>query len=796
MNDATDLSRAPATKFGVGQPVRRFEDTRLLRGRGRFQDDVSIPGQAYTVFLRSPHAHARILSVDTSAAEAAPGVIAVYTGKDYAADGLGMPKAAMPRKKADGSPMFAPQRPALVIDRARYVGDPVAMVIAQSLAQAKDAAELVEVDYEPLPSVTSTAEAARPGSPRLWDENPDNISHLHERGDKKATEAAFARARRIVKRRYVITRVHAQYMEPRGAIGTYDPGEDRFTLYADVNYPHRVRNMLANQVFKVPESKVRVVCQDVGGGFGAKGWQYVEHRLTLWAARKVNRPVKWLCERSEVLMADEHGRDNIGEIELALDENGKFLALRLHMDANIGAYIASDRQLLTPFGMIGTVVGVYDIPAAYVAINAVLSNTPPTAPYRGAGRPEAIYLIERVIEAAAQEMGIDPIELRRRNIIPTTSLPCKTALGPYYDCGDFAKNMDIALEAGDCAGFAARREESKRRGKLRGLGLANAIEQAAGPTPEYAEIRFNPSGTVMVLMGTKTHGQGHDTAFKQILHERLGISPDDVHYIDGDTDRVAFGMGSNGSRSMVTGGSALVGAAAKVMDKGRKLAAHMLEASAADIEFAEGKFTVAGTDRSVTLKQVAVASFQPGRLPPGMEAGLYEHATYAPTRDTYPNSCHVCEVEVDPDTGVVDLVRYLVVDDVGTVINPLTLKGQIHGGVAQGAGQILMEQVVYEPGSGQLLSASFMDYCMPRADTLCNVDVVSKPVPTDSNPLGAKGAGEAGCVGALPAVMIAIMNALAPLGVKELDMPATSDRVWRAIQAAREDRLSAALQPD
>ena len=417
-------------KFGVGQPVARFEDARLLSGRGRFQDDANLPGQLYAVFVRSPHAHAAIRSIDTNAAAAAPGVRAVFTGVDYAADGLSMPKAAMPRKKKDGAPMFAPQRPALVIDRVRNVGDPVAMVIANSLAQAKDAAELVEVDYEPLPSVTLTADAARPNAPRVWDENPDNISHTYQRGDKAKTEAAFARADHVVKRRYVVSRVHAQYMEPRGAIGTYDPGEDRFTLYADVNYPHRVRNMLANMVFKVPESKVRVVCRDVGGGFGAKGWQYLEHRLTLWAAKKLGRPVKWSCERSEVLLADEHGRDNVGEIELALDRDGKFLALRLHMLANIGAYIASDRQLLTPFGMIGTVVGVYDIPTAHVSIDAVLSNTSPTAPYRGAGRPEAIYLIERVIEAAARELGIDAIELRRRNIISPDKMPYQTALGP------------------------------------------------------------------------------------------------------------------------------------------------------------------------------------------------------------------------------------------------------------------------------------------------------------------------------------------------------------------------------
>ncbi|MBV8088021.1 MAG: molybdopterin-dependent oxidoreductase, partial [Alphaproteobacteria bacterium] len=648
----------------------------------------------------------------------------------------------------------------------------------------KDAAELIEVDYEPLPSVTSTADAALPDAPRVWDENPDNISHTYERGDKAKTEAAFARARHIVRRRYVISRVQAQYMEPRGAIGTYDPGEDRYTLYADVNYPHRVRNMLASMVFKVPESKVRVVCHDVGGGFGAKGWQYVEHRLTLWAAKKLGRPVKWSCERSEVILADEHGRDNIGEIELAFDDDAKILGLRLHMIANIGAYIASDRQLLTPFGMIGTVVGVYDIPAAYVAIDAVLSNTSPTAPYRGAGRPEAIYLIERAIEDAARELNIDPIELRRRNIISPEKMPYQTALGPNYDCGEFAKNMETALAAAGHAGFAARREQSRRRGMLRGIGLANAIEAAAGPVPEYAEVRFNPSGSAMLLMGTKAHGQGHETAFKQILCERLGIDPNDVQYIDGDTDRVAFGMGSNGSRSMVVGGSAVTLAAAKVIDKGKRIAAHLLEAAEADIEFAGGKFTVVGTDRDISLTQVARASFQPARLPRGMEPGLYEHATFSPERPTFPNGCHICEVEVDPETGAVGIVNYVVVDDVGTVINPLTLKGQVLGGLAQGIGQVLMEQVAYDRRSGQLLSASFMDYAMPRADVVCNVELHENPVPTKTNPLGAKGAGEAGCVGSLPAVMLAVMNALGPLGVRELDMPATSDRVWQAISRA------------
>jgi aerobic carbon-monoxide dehydrogenase large subunit len=455
------------------------------------------------------------------------------------------------------------------------------------------------------------------------------------------------------------------------------------------------------------------------------------------------------------------------------------------MLASIGAYVGSDRQFLTPFGMIGTVVGVYDIPAAYISIDAVLSNTSPTAPYRGAGRPEAIYLIERVMQAAAQELRIDPIDLRRRNIIPDEKLPFRSPLGPYYDCGRFRRNMETALEAADYAGFAARREASRARGMLRGIGLANAIEQAAGPTPEYAEIRFNPSGSAILLMGTKTHGQGHETAFKQILCGQLGIDPNDVQFIDGDTDRVAFGMGSNGSRSMVTGGSALIFAAQKVIDKGKRIAAHLLEAAEADIAFADGRFAVAGTDRALTLKQVVTAAFQPARLPPGVEPGMFEHATYAPKRDTFPNGCHVCELEIDAATGAVALQSYLVVDDVGTVINPLTLAGQIHGGVAQGVGQILMEQVVYEPGSGQLLTASFMDYCMPRADDMCGIGIVSNPVPTEGNPLGAKGAGEAGTVGALPAVMIAVMNALEPLGVREFDMPATGDRIWRAIRDAR-----------
>ncbi|MSP76990.1 MAG: xanthine dehydrogenase family protein molybdopterin-binding subunit [Rhodospirillaceae bacterium] len=774
------------SKYGIGQPVTRFEDPRLLRGQGRYINDVNLPGQAYMVLVRSPHAHANIKSINVDAARAAPGVLAVYTGADYTADGLGMPKANMPRKRPDGKPMYAPQRPALVSDRVRYVGDPVTMVVADTLEQAKDAAELVEVDYETLRSVTTTEDTVKPGAPAVWDDCPDNISNFVERGNKAATDAAFAEAAKTIKRRYVISRVHAQYMEPRGTLGVYDQGEDRMTLYADVQYPHRVRNMLAQNVFKVPESKMRVIAGDVGGGFGTKGWQYVEHRLTLWAARKLLRPVKWCCERSEAVMADEHGRDNIGEIELALDKDNKFTALRLNMIANIGAYVGSDRNLLSPFGMIGTVLGVYLIPKAYINVVGVLSNTNPTAPYRGAGRPEAIYLIERLVDDLARELGVDRVELRRKNMLPESALPYQSPVGPYYDCGEFEKNLDVAIKLADVAGFEARKEESKKRGRLRGLGIINAIEQAAGTAqPEYAEIRFNPSGTVALLMGTKNQGQGHETMFKQILNERLGIDPGDVQYIDGDTDRVAFGMGTNGSRSTVLGGSALYGAAEKVIAKGKRIAGHMLEAGEQDIQFADGTFKVAGTDKSVSMKQVAMTAFNPAKLPKNFEGGLYENATYLGEKDTYPNGCHICELEVDPETGDVTVDRYAVVDDVGTVMNPMGLKGQIHGGVAQGIGQILCEQVVWDRESGQLLTASFLDYAMPHAQMIPNMEVKSNPVPTKYNPLGAKGAGEAGTVGAMPVVMNAIMDALAPLGVSDVLMPATAQNVWRAIQQAK-----------
>jgi len=772
-------------EFGIGQAVTRFEDPRFLRGEGRFVHDVSLPGQLHAVLLRSPHAHARIVSIDAKAAAAAPGVAAVFTGEDYAREGFGGPSPTLKRSRPDGSPMFWRAHPVLARDRVRTVGDPVAIVIAGTLAQAKDAAERVEVEYEALPAVTSTAEAARPEAPRVWDECPDNISNVFELGNRAATDAAFAAAARTVKRRYVITRVHAQYMKTRGAVASWEPAEDKYTLHTDVQYPHRMRTLLAGTVFRIPENKLHIIAGDIGGAFGAKGPQYPEHRLLLWAAKKLRRPVKWVCERSEALLADEHARDNVSEIELALDANGRFLALRVNTLAGLGAYVSSDRNLLSTFQSVSAVVGVYAIPAAHVRITGVMSNTNSTAPYRGAGRPEAIYLIERIIDDAAREFGLDRIELRRKNLIPSSAMPWKTPLAFTYDCGDFASGMDKALELADWAGYAKRREESEQRGKLRGIGVINAIERASSPGLEYAEIRFHPGGSATLAMGSKNQGQGHETSFRQIVNERLGLDPGDVAYVDGDTEKVAYGVGTMGSRSMAIAGTALVIASDKIIAKGKKIAAHLMEAAEPDVEFDAGEFKVAGTDRSVTIKEVAKAAYDPDKLPKGLEPGLYESGTFSPENHTFPNGCHVCEVEIDPDTGVVAVVRYTVVDDVGTVINPLTLKGQIHGGVVQGLSQVLFERIEYDPESGQLLTGSFMDYCMPRADDVCAMEVGSNPVPTKLNPLGVKGAGEAGTVGALPAVMNAVMDALAPLGVREFDMPATGDRVWRAIRKAQ-----------
>ncbi len=771
-------------QFGLGQPVPRTEDPRLLTGNGHYVNDFNQPGQAHAYVLRSPHAHAAIRSIDTSAAEAMPGVIAVLTGEDYAADGMGYIAGGSPLKRRDGSNMQRPPRPALTRDRVRHVGQPVALVVAETAIQAQDAAEAVAVDYELLTPVMSTATANAPGTPVLWDECPDNEVFVREFGNRDATEAAFARAAHVVSQKFNITRVHANTMEPRGALGVYHPWENRYTIYTGAQRPWAWRTALTKNTFKIPESSLTFVTGDMGGSFGMKGAIYPEIPLVAWASKRVGRPVKWLCERTEAFTADDHGRDNVTEAELALDGDGKFLALRVKTNANLGAYV-SFLGFAPSTGNVGGMVGPYTFPAAHVTVTGVVTNISPVSPYRGAGRPEASYVIERLIEIAAKELGRDAIELRRRNFIPPSAMPYKTALTFTYDCGEFEPLMDRCLEKADFAGFEARRKEAAARGRLRGIGISCTIEQAAGAQPETAEMRFDPSGTLTLLVGSTPHGQGHETIYKQQVCDRLGIAPEEIRIIEGDTDKLPFGTGTGGSRTATIASGAIYEAIDKVIDKARKVAAHRLEAAVDDVAFENGKFVIAGTDRSMPFKEAAVAAFDPAKIPPGLEPGLYEIATFNPTKANFPNGCHICEIEIAPETGEIEFSRYTVVDDVGFEINPMLVKGQIHGGIAMGVGQALMEALVYDQESGQLLTGSFMDYGMPRADDMCSFDVEGRPVLTATNPLGVKGAGECGTVGALAAVMNAINDALSPLGVRHLEMPATPERLWRTISEAK-----------
>jgi carbon-monoxide dehydrogenase large subunit len=714
-------------------------------------------------------------------------VLAVLTGEDAAREGFGTFSSRVMRKRPDGRPNVVPPYRVLALERVRHVGDAVAAIVAETVAEAKDAAELIEVEYAALPSVTATADAAKPGAPVLWDDIPNNVVFVHDQGNQKGVDEAFARAAHVARFDFTVSRVTAAPMEPRSALGAWDPADQRYTLTAGLQSPHQIRSELAERIFKIPTHQLRVIAPDVGGGFGMKGSPFPELALVLWGARAVGRPVKWVSERSEGFASDHHARDNVSKAELALDKDGKFLALRVDVTANLGAYLAVS-GIHCPTNNLGGLAGVYTTPHIHVHVVGVTTNTNPTSAYRGAGRPEATYALERVIDVAARDLGIDPAELRRRNLIPVSSMPYDTRFIFKYDSGDFVKNLDMALELGAWRGFEARRAEAKRHGKLRGIGIANPIEIAGGPPDvpleEGAEIRFDPAGGVTVLMGTHNHGQGHETTFRQIMVDLLGVPYDTIRLVCGDTDQVIHGKGTFGSRSMSSGGSALVRAAEKIVARGKRLAAHLLEAAEADIEFADGAFTVAGTDKAIDIVALAQASYRIAGLPRDLEVGMTEAAVVIPAGPTFPNGTHVCEVEVDPDTGAVEIVRYSVVDDVGVMVNPLIVKGQIHGGVAQGVGQVLFEQVAYEPASGQLLSGSFMDYCMPRADDLPSIAVSSHEVPAKSNPLGVKGAGEAGTIGALPAAMSAIVDALRPLGVQHLDMPATPERVWRAIQSA------------
>ena len=770
-------------RYAISQPVTQVEAPRLLTGRGRYAGDVDLAHHAHAVFLRSPHAHAQIVSIDTWAAAAMPGVLAILTGADYTADGLGELTGLSPARRRDGSPMYRPPRPALTRDRVRHVGQAVAVVIAQSVNQGKDAAELIQVEYAPLPAHVSTASANAPETPALWPGCPDNEALFVETGNAAAVDAALARAALVVRERFIVNRVAANAIEPRAVVAHYDPGRDHYTIHGCMQRPYIWRTLMTRHIFGIPEHGMTLIAGDVGGSFGMKGGLYPEVPIAAWASRRVGRPVKWTCERSEGLLADDQGRDMVVDAALAVDEDGRFLAMRLSSRNNIGAYVSMIGFISTR-GIAEQLCGVYATPAVHGQAAAVLTNTVPVSNYRAPGGTPGTYVMERLIDMAARELKLDPAEIRRRNLIPASAMPCKLPNHAYYDCGEFEAVLDKCLAKADHAGAAARKAEARARGRLRGVGLSCSVDPSAGPSPETAELRFDPGGTVTVLVGSTAGGQSHETIYTQILSDRLGLEAEAIRVVEGDTGKLAWGTGTGAARTATIGGSAVYKAVDKVIEKGRRIAAHLLEAAEADIEFRNGAYTVAGTDRAIRFVDVAKAAFMPGKLPADMEQGLFETATWSSTTQNIPNSCHVCEVEIDPETGTIAVERYTAVHDVGVELNPLLVNGQVHGGIAQAAGQALMENMVYD-ASGQIVSGSFMDYAMPRASDLCNFDVASHPVPTATNPLGVKGAGECGTVGGLAAVMNAINDALAPLGVRNFPMPATPERVWAAIREAR-----------
>ena len=769
-------------KFGIGQPVPRFEDLRLVRGGGRYVDDIVLPGMAFGHVLRSPHAHAKIRAIDTAAARTAPGVLAVLTGGDWLASGFGDLPVPTGLKRRDGKPMYRPRYPALALERVRWVGDYVAFVIAETAHQAADAAEMIVVAYEELPAAVDTAQAPIEGAPLVFDDCPNNICFVHLAGDKAAVDAAFARAAHVVRQHFVINRVTAVTMEPRGSIGVYNAADGRYTIYTTLQRAHPFRAELSQNVLKVPETHIRAVAGDIGGSFGMKSAIYNEVALVLLGAKLTGRPVKWVSTRSEAFLGDAQGRDNVTDAELALDADGAFLALRVKTIANVGAALQTAMPAF--ISNLGTLAGVYRTPAIHADVTAVFTNTNPIRPYRGNGRPEAAYVIERLVDIAADRLGIVPAELRRRNTIPPEAMPFKSGLTFTYDSGQFTKNMDLALQLADARSFESRRSEARRRGRLRGFGISNTVERAGAPSFEGAEIRFDRSGTVSLFTGSINQGQGHETIYKQIMCDRLGLDPADIRYLQGDTDQVFLGEGTGGSRSATLGGSAVAAASGKIIEKARAIAAYALKVDTAELSFTDGVFSSQTTNQTMTIKEVAQLAINSARLPTGMEPGLVATAVYRAEVENYPNGCHVCELEIDPDTGEVEILRYSVVDDVGTVLNPLLLHGQIIGGVVQGIGQMLLEDIRFDP-SGQLLTASFMDYAMPRASDVSAVAIESNPVPTKTNPLGVKGAGEAGTVGAMPAVANALVDALSDFGVHHIEMPATPERVWRALREAR-----------
>jgi carbon-monoxide dehydrogenase large subunit len=789
LGEGTDDRDDFGVRAGIGERVARVEDARLLTGRGRFTDDFNLPDQAYGVVVRAPVAHG-IVSLDVTAARAMPGVLAVLTAADAEADGLGLLPcpafAAGTLKRADGTPAKVPPRPVLAGRRVRHVGEALAFVVAQTRAQALDAAEAVSMDSDERGTVTAPDAAVAEGAPAVWDDAPDNIAFRIAMGDERTVAGALAEAAHVVAVEIPVSRVVPSPMEPRAALGVYDPAEDRYTLYSGTQGPHRTRRVIAETVLGVPETHLRVVSPDMGGAFGMRSDTYPEMILVLWAARRLGRAVKWTGERSEAFVSDNHGRDAVYRVELALDANGIFQAVRCRNVTAVGAYL-SIAGGISAFAFLPGLAGVYRTPHIWAEATGVFTHTPPVAPYRGAGRPESILAIEYVIDAAARALGIDPIELRRRNLIARDQMPFRTGLRYVYDSGDFAANMDKALAAIDADGFSARRGQAEQRGKLRGLGVINAIEAAGGVFIEGADLRFDPSGSLTLAVGTHSHGQGHETTFKQLVAAKLGVDFDRIRFVQGDTDQVPFGSGTFASRSVMMGGGAIGRAADMLIDKGKRIASHRLEAATEDIEFTDGRFTIAGTDRGLTLTEVARIAYTAQALPPEIEPGLMAFAPWDDATPTFPNGCHAAEVEIDPETGSVRIVRYVAVEDAGTVINPLLLEGQMHGGIVQGIGQVLCEAMVYDHDSGQPLSGSFMDYCIPRADDVSDIEVISNPHPTPSHPLGVKGAGEAGTVGALPCLLAAVNDALTRAGAAEIAMPATPERVWRALRGVRHD---------
>ncbi|MDP2618927.1 MAG: xanthine dehydrogenase family protein molybdopterin-binding subunit [Hyphomicrobiales bacterium] len=782
------------TDQGIGAAVLRREDGRFITGKGRFVDDISRPGQAYACFLRSPHAHAEIRKVDVAKAAKSAGVIVVLTGKEVAADGLGGMPCGWGITNSDGTKMVEPAWPILAQGRVRFVGDMVAVVVAESLAAARDGAEVIEVDYKALPAAASTATAMRAGTPQIWDAAKNNVCFDWDLGDAAATDAAIDASAHVTKLDIVNQRVVASAIEPRAALAEYDAANNQLTLHCTSQAPHVARLLLGAFVLNHPEHKFRVVSPDVGGGFGSKIYPYVEYAVLCWAAKRLGRPIKWTAQRSESFLSDAHGRDHVTVAELGLDKDGGFTALRVSTIANLGAYLSTFGPLIPTYLYAPLFAGQYTTPAIHVRVQAVFTNTVPVDAVRGAGRPEATFLLERLVETAARELGMDPGELRRRNFIKPDAYPYQTPVAFVYDSGDYAAALDKALEIADYKGFAKRREEAKKRGKLRGIGLSTPIE-ATGAAPsaiagalgaraglyESAEVRFNPTGSVTVYLGVHSHGQGHATTFAQIVASKLGVPYDNVEIVEGDTGAIPFGMGTYGSRSASVGGSAVIKACDKIIAKGKKIAAHLLEASEGDIGFEDGSFKVSGTDKAKSIGEVAFAAYVPHNYPlETLEPGLDEQAFFDPTNFNFPYAAYVCEVEVDPDTGVTEIVKFTAVDDVGNVINPMIVHGQVQGGVVHGIGQALTEQSVYD-ASGQLVTGSYMDYCLPRADNVPMIDCDLTVTPCPSNPLGVKGVGEIGAIGAPPAVINAITDAI---GNNDLSMPATAEKVWQAIRAA------------